>query len=58
MIADRIRTLLRHVRPEMLWLAPDCGFSQTAHWLAVEKLKSLVGAAATVRVELGQRTIR
>ncbi len=51
-VADRIRNLLEHVPPEKLWLAPDCGFSQTARWLAVEKLKSLVQAAAIVREEL------
>ena len=51
-VADRIRTVLRFVRPENLWLAPDCGFSQTARALAVGKLASLVAAAAIVRAEL------
>jgi len=51
-VADRIRTLLTHVRPDKLWLSPDCGFSQTARWLAVEKLKSLVAAARMLREEL------
>jgi len=51
-VADRIRTLLKYVKPEKLWLSPDCGFSQTARWLAVEKLKSLVAAAKMVRKEL------
>ncbi len=40
------------MKPEKLWLSPDCGFSQTARWLAVEKLKSLVAAAKMVREEL------
>lgn len=51
-VADRIRTLLKSVRADKLWLAPDCGFSQTARWLAVEKMKSLVAAAKLVRGEL------
>jgi 5-methyltetrahydropteroyltriglutamate--homocysteine methyltransferase len=51
-VGGRIRTLLRHVRPEKLWLAPDCGFSQTARGLAVAKLNSLVAAARVVRAEL------
>ena len=51
-IADRIRTLLKSVKPEKLWLAGDCGFSQTARWLAVEKIKSMVQAAEIVRREL------
>jgi 5-methyltetrahydropteroyltriglutamate--homocysteine methyltransferase len=51
-VAERVRTLLRWVRPEKLWLAPDCGFSQTARGLAVAKLRSLVEAARIVRAEL------
>jgi 5-methyltetrahydropteroyltriglutamate--homocysteine methyltransferase len=53
LVADRIRTLLRFVQPEKLWLAPDCGFSQTARGLARDKLASLVAGAAMVRAELG-----
>ncbi len=52
-VAERVRTLLASCRPEKLWLAPDCGFSQTARWLAVEKLKALVAGTALVRRELG-----
>jgi 5-methyltetrahydropteroyltriglutamate--homocysteine methyltransferase len=52
LVADRIRTLVRWVAPDRLWLAPDCGFSQTARVLAVEKLRSLVAAARIVRAEL------
>jgi len=51
-VADRIRTLLQYVRAEKLWLAPDCGFSQTARQLAVEKLHALVEGAKLVRREL------
>jgi 5-methyltetrahydropteroyltriglutamate--homocysteine methyltransferase len=51
-VADRIRILLKYVRADKLWVSPDCGFSQTARWLAVEKLKSLVKAAEMVRAEL------
>lgn len=52
-VADRIRTLLKHVPAEKLWLAPDCGFSQTVRWLAVQKLQNLVAAAKIVRKEIG-----
>jgi len=51
-VAERIRTLLRHVPPGQLWLAPDCGFSQTARSLALGKMASLTAAAAIVRGEL------
>lgn len=52
-IAERIRLLLKFVRPEKLTLVPDCGFSQTPRFLAFPKLCNLVKAAAVVRRELG-----
>jgi 5-methyltetrahydropteroyltriglutamate--homocysteine methyltransferase len=51
-IAERIRLLLKFVRPEKLSLVPDCGFSQTPRFLAFPKLCNLVKAAAIVRREL------
>ena len=54
-IADRIRLMLKSVRPDKLWLVPDCGFSQTPRFLAFPKLQNLVKAAAMVRAELAGR---
>ncbi len=54
-IAERIRLLLKSVKPEKLWLVPDCGFSQTPRFLAFPKLQNLVKAAAMVRAELTGR---
>ena len=51
-IADRIRQVLRHCAPDKLFVAPDCGFSQTARWVAVEKLKALVAGRDQVRATL------
>jgi 5-methyltetrahydropteroyltriglutamate--homocysteine methyltransferase len=51
-VAARIRQTLRSIRPEKLWLSADCGYSQTARGLAVEKMRSLVAGAATARAEL------
>jgi 5-methyltetrahydropteroyltriglutamate--homocysteine methyltransferase len=51
-VTERIRVLLDHVRPEKLWLSADCGYSQTARPLAVEKMRALGEAARTVRAEL------
>lgn len=51
-VVERIYKVLESVRPEKLWLAADCGYSQTARWLAVEKMKTLVEAARQVRREL------
>ncbi len=51
-LAERIRLMLKYVKPEKLSLVPDCGFSQTPRFLAVAKLKNLVKAANLVRSEL------
>jgi 5-methyltetrahydropteroyltriglutamate--homocysteine methyltransferase len=48
-VAERIRTCLRYCAREKLWVAPDCGFSQTVRWLAVEKMQVMVQAAKMVR---------
>jgi 5-methyltetrahydropteroyltriglutamate--homocysteine methyltransferase len=50
-VAERIRILLRAIRPDRLWLASDCGFSQTARPLALGKMRALVQAAELVRGE-------
>lgn len=51
-VAWRLRQVLRHVAPERLVVTADCGFSQTARWVAAAKLKALVAGAAIVRQEL------
>jgi len=51
-VAERVRTALRSVAPEKLWLSADCGYSQTARPLAVAKMHSLVEAARAIRGEL------
>lgn len=51
-LAERIRLILKSVRPDKLSLVPDCGFSQTPRFLAFPKLRNLVQAAELVRKEL------
>jgi 5-methyltetrahydropteroyltriglutamate--homocysteine methyltransferase len=51
-VIERVRTLLRSVSPAKLWLSADCGYSQTARPLAVQKMRALVEAARTLRDEL------
>ena len=51
-VAERIRRLLRSVSPGKLWLSADCGYSQTARPLAVEKMRALTAAAGLLRAEL------
>ena len=52
-IADRIRAGLKHVTPDKLLPAPDCGMKYLPRATAFGKLQSLVEGAAIVRQELG-----
>lgn len=55
-VAERIRAILAAgVRPEKLWVTPDCGFFQLPRWLAFEKMQRLAAGAEIVRRELGGR---
>lgn len=51
-VAERIRVVLKHVKPEKLYLTCDCGFSASSRGLARAKLNALVAGAAIVREEL------
>ena len=52
LIADRIRTALRHVDAERLQIAPDCGMKYLPRDVANAKLAAMVQAARVVREEL------
>jgi 5-methyltetrahydropteroyltriglutamate--homocysteine methyltransferase len=52
LIADRLRQVLRYIDPERVHVTPDCGFSQTARFIAVRKLAALVAGVRQVRSEL------
>jgi 5-methyltetrahydropteroyltriglutamate--homocysteine methyltransferase len=51
-VAGRIRAGLKHVSPDRLVLAPDCGMKYLSREVAFSKLSSLVQGAAIVRREL------
>jgi 5-methyltetrahydropteroyltriglutamate--homocysteine methyltransferase len=51
-VAARARLLLGSVRPDRLWLSPDCGFWETPRWIVRDKLRALVEGARIVRREL------
>jgi len=51
-VAERIRLALRYVDPNRLSVTPDCGFSQTARWATVRKLRAMAEGADLVRREL------
>jgi len=51
-VAGRIRAALRHVPPERLVIAPDCGMKYLARAVAQAKMKAMVDGTRTVRQEL------
>jgi 5-methyltetrahydropteroyltriglutamate--homocysteine methyltransferase len=52
LIAERLRLTLRYIDAERVHVTPDCGFSQTARFIANQKLASMVEGARRVRREL------
>ncbi|HEY1352468.1 MAG TPA: hypothetical protein VGF67_22850 [Ktedonobacteraceae bacterium] len=51
-VAERVRRALKHVRPEKLFVNPDCGLHSLSGELAFKKLQTMVQGTAIVRQEL------
>ena len=56
LVADRLRTVLRFIDAERVHVTPDCGFSQTARFIACRKLANMVQGVRLVRNELQKVT--
>jgi 5-methyltetrahydropteroyltriglutamate--homocysteine methyltransferase len=52
LVAERLRTVLKYIEPERVHVTPDCGFSQTARFIAQRKLAAMVLGVGQVRREL------
>jgi 5-methyltetrahydropteroyltriglutamate--homocysteine methyltransferase len=52
LVAERLRLVLRYIEPERVHVTPDCGFSQTARFLARGKLANMVQGVRLVRQQL------
>jgi 5-methyltetrahydropteroyltriglutamate--homocysteine methyltransferase len=52
-VAAQIRAALKHITPERLMLAPDCGMKYLPRATAFAKLQALVAGTKIVRRELG-----
>jgi 5-methyltetrahydropteroyltriglutamate--homocysteine methyltransferase len=52
-VADRVRRALRHVQPQQVILAPDCGMKYLPREVAQGKLAAMVAAAQVLRREHG-----
>jgi 5-methyltetrahydropteroyltriglutamate--homocysteine methyltransferase len=50
-VAARIRKALKHIKPEQVILAPDCGMKYLPREVADGKLKAMVEAAQLLRDE-------
>jgi 5-methyltetrahydropteroyltriglutamate--homocysteine methyltransferase len=53
LVAERLRLVLSHIEPERVHVTPDCGFSQTARYVAVGKMAAMAEGVRLVRRELG-----
>jgi 5-methyltetrahydropteroyltriglutamate--homocysteine methyltransferase len=49
LVADRLRQALQFIEPERVHVTPDCGFSQTARFIAQQKLANMVAGVRLVR---------
>jgi 5-methyltetrahydropteroyltriglutamate--homocysteine methyltransferase len=49
LVAERLRLVLRYIEPERVQVTPDCGFSQTARFVARRKLANMVQGVQLVR---------
>jgi 5-methyltetrahydropteroyltriglutamate--homocysteine methyltransferase len=54
LVADRLRLVFKFIEPERVHVTPDCGFSQTARYLARSKLANMVEGVRLVRRELAK----
>lgn len=52
LVAERVRRALKHVRPEKLYVNPDCGLQHLPSDITFKKLRAMVQGVATVREEL------
>ena len=52
-VAERIRAALRHLPPERITVAPDCGMKYLPRDVARRKLDNMVAGRNLVRRELG-----
>jgi 5-methyltetrahydropteroyltriglutamate--homocysteine methyltransferase len=53
LVAERLRVTLKYIEPERVHVTPDCGFSQTARFIATRKLTNMVSGVRLVRRDVG-----
>jgi 5-methyltetrahydropteroyltriglutamate--homocysteine methyltransferase len=53
-VVERIKRALRHVRPEDVIIAPDCGMKYLPREVAFGKMKAMVEAAKILRTQFAR----
>jgi 5-methyltetrahydropteroyltriglutamate--homocysteine methyltransferase len=53
-VAERIHRVLKHFRPEQVWLNPDCGFGWSPRYMCNQKIEALAAGAKLAREQLGR----
>ena len=53
-VANRVRRVLQHFRPEQVWLNPDCGFGWSPRYMCNQKIQAMAASARLAREELGR----
>ena len=51
-VKTRVAGVLKHLKPEQVWLAPDCGLMTISRELATQKMQVMVAAAKALRATL------
>jgi 5-methyltetrahydropteroyltriglutamate--homocysteine methyltransferase len=50
-VAGKLRTFLKHLRPEQIWVNPDCGLKTRAWDEVIPSLRQMVEGARLLREE-------
>jgi 5-methyltetrahydropteroyltriglutamate--homocysteine methyltransferase len=53
-VLESVKKALKHVKPENVILAPDCGMKYLPREVAFGKMKAMVEGAKLLRAELGR----
>jgi 5-methyltetrahydropteroyltriglutamate--homocysteine methyltransferase len=53
-VAKRINKALQYIKPEKLWVNPDCGFGWSPRYMCNQKIGALAAGAKLAREQLGR----
>ncbi|MCC6179180.1 MAG: methionine synthase [Chloroflexi bacterium] len=53
-VARRVQKVLQYMKPEKVWLNPDCGFGWSPRYMCNQKITALAAGAKLAREQLGR----